>query len=71
MNESQTASKQGDRSVGNRKEQDQYTQAEFADIVRHFPLEQGKYELDVGRDGRLKFSVIKKRWIQNEDLQAA
>ena len=55
--------------IKNGSMQDEYTQEEFSDIIRHFDLQQGKYELDVSRDGKVKFSSIKKRWIQQEDLR--
>jgi hypothetical protein len=57
----------------NRKNiQDEYTQDEFADILRYYPLERrSKYEINVGPEGKIRFSLIRSRYIQNEDIQAA
>lgn len=51
------------------KRQDEYTQAEFAELVATKGVGKGCYQLDVGHDGSVKMSAISKRWIQKEDFQ--
>ena len=57
-----------------RSEQDTYSQEELALALQHAPrlLEAySRYELDVGGDGRIKLSKIRKAYIQHEDVQNA
>lgn len=55
------------RLGGNR--QDEFTQEALCDILRYFPLDKGRYELDISDNGMIKLSRISKRWIQEADCR--
>ena len=49
--------------------QDEYSCEQVMEILKAGFFTQGQYMLDVGRDGKMKVSVVKRRWVQKEDLQ--
>ena len=53
--------------VGETK-QDTYTASELGKIFTEQGLEKGQYQLDVGEDRNIKFSRVKKQWIQKDDI---
>lgn len=55
------------QKIGN-VQQDIFTIQEFSELIVSKGLEKGRYEIDVSDSGEIKMSIIKKRWIQREDL---
>jgi hypothetical protein len=51
--------------------QDRFDQEEVFEILRQRKLDVGQYVFDVGRDGTVKISQMKKTWIQKRDLFVA
>jgi hypothetical protein len=50
--------------------QDFFSKDEVAELIKSARFEKGKYELDVSDSGEIKISLIKKRWIQREDINS-
>ena len=55
---------------GLRTEQDTFTKEEFCKLIQSEKLERGQYTIDVGSNEDIKFSRVKKLWINKEDFSS-
>jgi hypothetical protein len=49
--------------------QDTFTMEEVAKMIKDGLLSRGQYVFDISEDGKVKVSLMKKRWIQREDVE--
>jgi len=56
---------------GLRTEQDTFSKQEFCNLLLKEKLERGQYTIDVGSSEDVKFSRIKKLWINKEDFSSS